>query len=435
MRTCFQISLLIFFNYFGLCDYLFSQVDRTENIVEEISIKEVSIEGIDKNDEQYLYNFIKTEKGDVVNLDLLEQDAQQLSRRTGIAQTTFKIDTLSETSANIRFIIKEQKTLLPQLGIGGIKNNFWWTVGLAEYNLLGREQVLLGYFLQNDGRANFKVYYENKRFKARNWGYAFDINHTSSIEPLYFPESTVFYIYSNSGAGMMGIKHFGFSHRLTFGGNYFRETYSKEKQTSPDNTEGPDFLRLNKLLLKSDFIIDKIKYNYFYRKGHFYNLKLQYVLTLEDESSFTSLSFEGRKYWRLNEKGNIALRLRAALATNRDSPFAPFVLDSRVNIRGVGNRVDRGTAQFVINLEYRHTVFHNNQWAAQVVGFSDWGTWRNPGGDLKELWEQDQFRHFVGGGARLINKKVLSFILRLDYGFDLWNPNQQGFVFGVDQYF
>jgi hypothetical protein len=123
------------------------------------------------------------------------------------------------------------------------------------------------------------------------------------------------------------------------------------------------------------------------------------------------------------------------MATNSDSPFAPFVLDSRVNIRGVGNRVDRGTAQLVLNLEYRQTLFHNEKYAAQLVAFADSGTWRNPGGTFKDLFDENQFRQFMGAGLRWINKKIFKSVIRVDYGIDIWNINQSGVVIGLGQYF
>jgi len=61
----------------------------------------------------------------------------------------------------------------------------------------------------------------------------------------------------------------------------------------------------------------------------------------------------------------------------------------------------------VLNLEYRHTVFHNDKFAGQVVTFLDFGTWRNPGAAFSQLFDSDQFREFIGVGIRFINKKVI----------------------------
>ena len=120
-----------------------------------------------------------------------------------------------------------------------------------------------------------------------------------------------------------------------------------------------------------------------------------------------------------------------------NSPFAPFVLDSQVNIRGSGNRIDRGTAQLILNLEYRHTVWmdRRERFAAQVVGFSDLGTWRNPGGELSDLVASENIRHFVGAGLRVLSLKAYNAALRVDYGVDVRNTKQRGVVLGFGQYF
>ena len=108
--------------------------------------------------------------------------------------------------------------------------------------------------------------------------------------------------------------------------------------------------------------------------------------------------------------------------------FAPFVIDSRLNIRGSGNRIDRGTGQVILNAEFRQSVFDVGNVAGQVVGFSDLGTWRNPGGDFADFVDRENFRHFIGLGVRLIYKRAFDAILRLDYGIDIYNSSQRGFV-------
>jgi outer membrane protein assembly factor BamA len=401
-----------------------------------LRIQSITLEGIKKNDEAYLRRFIKSTPDSLFDQTLAQEDIEQLRRRTGIANAELLLDTLDQETLAVRFKIREQITLLPQLGIGGIRNNFWWRAGIEEYNLFGRESVLLVNYLHNDGRPNFKIFFANPRIQGSDWGYGLDLNHAGSIEPLYFPESTVDFKYDNTGIGVLGFKNFGFNKRLSVGTNFFQEAYVKNNPNDFGTTEGPDQLQLNKLLFKVNYEINQVNYYYFYREGFQSQLFAQSVATFGERALFWSLTYEGKKFWRPYETGNIALRLRAAIATNTPSPFAPFVLDSNVNIRGVGNRVDRGTAQLVLNLEFRQTVFHLEGWAAQVITFSDWGTWRNPGGKLEEIFDSDQFRHFIGGGVRLINKKVFRSTLRLDYGFDLWNPEEQrGFVLGVGQYF
>ena len=70
-----------------------------------------------------------------------------------------------------------------------------------------------------------------------------------------------------------------------------------------------------------------------------------------------------------------------------------------------------------------------------MVAFSDFGTWRSPGGTLAEMVDPDSFEWFAGGGIRLIHKEIFNAILRIDYGVDVFYPRRNGFVIGVGQYF
>ena len=96
------------------------------------------------------------------------------------------------------------------------------------------------------------------------------------------------------------------------------------------------------------------------------------------------------------------------------------MIDSQFNIRGSGNRIDRGTAAVILNIEYRHTVLEKKRYAIQAVGFSDIGNWRSPGGNLGELSGFDNYRHFAGVGFRIINKRAFDSMLRVDFGIDLY---------------
>ncbi len=143
-------------------------------------------------------------------------------------------------------------------------------------------------------------------------------------------------------------------------------------------------------------------------------------------------------YKRVGEKGNWANRMRFGLSTNENSPFAPFALDNNVNLRGVGILVDRGTGVFVLNSEYRYTVYDKKWLAIQTNIFTDFGSWRNPGNELNDFFEKDNFRIFSGVGLRFISKKVYNATFRIDYGFkvlDNKNKSNGGLVFGIGQYF
>ena len=177
---------------------------------------------------------------------------------------------------------------------------------------------------------------------------------------------------------------------------------------------------------------------YQYVSGFRNQTNLQYISNdggqgfLDDAFVFIN-DFEYFK--RIGKRGNWASRLRSNFTTNVDSPFAPFALDSQINLRGVGNTVDRGTASVVINTEYRHTFLEKGWFVVQGNAFVDSGTWRTPGNDFSQLVDGSSLRFFPGLGIRFIHKRIFNAVIRLDYGFGIGNDSTNGLVFGIGQFF
>lgn len=403
----------------------------------DVVVKEVKFSGIEKLNLEFLKELIITQPGDLLNLSVLAEDESQLRRLSAVAITSHQIIPVTPDSSQVEVLIEvtERRTWLPVLGIGGIEDNFWFLLGLSEFNLAGRNQTLSAQFLLNDGLSNFQVYYQNRLIHGSKWGFSAEIKRAASREPLFFPEATVDYQYTNFGVGMNGIYSFSPNRHLSVGFQFFEENYLKLGPGTLDDLPGPNTLRPLKWLTNARYESNQINYDYFYLTGYQLNASLQWVITFGDPRHFTSLILEGSKYWRPMRTMNLAARVRFGISNNDPSPFVPFVLDSQFNLRGVGNRVDRGTAQLVVNLEYRQTVYTSGPWSSQMVLFSDLGTWRDPGGALGDLADPDQFRQFMGAGVRIIYNKFFQATLRLDYGVDIYDRQHRGFVLGMGQYF
>ena len=400
-------------------------------------VDQIEFLGIKKLNLGFLEQILMTQVGDTLDLEILAEDEAQLRRLSAVSTTQRQIILTRKDTNRVKIIfeITERRTCLPLIGIGGIKDNFWFLLGLSEFNLAGKNQTLSAQFLLNDGLPNFQVYYQNRRIRGSKWGFSAEIKRAASEEPLFFTEATVNYRYANFGVGINGIYSFSPSRHLSAGFQFFEEDYLKLGPGPLSDLPGPNRLRPLKWLTNARYQGNKINYDYFYLSGHQTSASLQWVITFGESQHFTSLILEGSKFWRPFKTGNVAARLRFGLSNNDPSPFVPFVLDSQFNLRGVGNRVDRGTAQLVLNLEYRQTIFAIGAWASQLVLFSDLGSWRDPGGSLNDLADKDQFRQFVGMGIRIINNKFFLATLRLDYGVDLYDGQQRGFVLGMGQYF
>lgn len=393
-----------------------------------------AFQGLKKTKVHYLLDILKPEIDSPTPLRKIQQDLITLKNLPSIAHASYTIDTLPNT-IHVTYHIEERKTALPIINFGGIKDNVWFSAGFIENNFRGRGDLLIAYYQNNNGRHAGQVFYRKPRIIGSDWGYSASIHKWSSQEPVFFAQGTVQYYYDNNGVGLSLLRNIGLRNRIELGGTYFIESYEKTSNQILENPPGPENFSIHKYLTKLQIKSTYLEYDFFYLSGFETILNYQHVLNFDDKSGFNSLQWQGRMFLRPSDRLNLAFRLKLAVSTNEDTPFAPFVADSHVNIRGIGNRIDRGTAQAVLNIEARYTVFHHQYWSSQIVAFADNGTWRNPGGSLRDIFDSSQFRQFVGLGFRVNYQKVFGATLRVDYGVDLYNVNQKGVVIGLGQYF
>jgi outer membrane protein assembly factor BamA len=426
MLLPFRAGLLIILLAITINNY----AQTTDSLV----INSITFEGLKKTKTTLLSSFLSNRIGTTTNAALLQSDAQQLSNLDIVAFAQYHVDT-TEQGLDIRYEVKEAFSLFPNINFGGIRGNFWYEVGITDFNFLGKGAQLTANYRNNDGRHNFNLYYKMPYLNNPRWGFSASLLKWASIEPLYFDPDQIFYDYDNWTVGATLIHHFSNIHHIEFGGSYFIESYQKNSRHAEEITPGPEAATRRKALAKAIYRFGQLNYHYYEINGFNNILNVQSVYDFDDHTPFFILINDSHFFQRTDMKGNFAARLRIGLSSNNDSPFAPFVLDSNINIRGSGNRIDRGTAAIILNLEYRQTIFDRKAFAAQAVGFSDTGTWRNPGGELSDLVDGANFRHFIGGGFRFIYKNAYNAIVRLDYGIDLYNFNERGFVIGLGQYF
>lgn len=399
-----------------------------------MTIDQLQFEGLKKTQSSFLLHFLKSRPGTSITEKSIQKDIQMLKNISGIGNANYRLDSTGKETKLI-YQIQEVKTLLPIVNFGGIKGNLWYQVGFTDINWRGKGQSLSGYYQNNDRRHSGQIFYKIPWYRGKPWGFSASLTKWSSREPVFFSEGTVNYDYDNNSIALSLIRHFGFYRNLELGGTFFIEKYTKSELQFLDTPPGPATFRQPKYLSKLEYSENFLNYHLFYLKGYSWRLAMQNVYNTVDKNWFNTVQFQGKSFKRFGHRGNLAMRLRLAISTNNETPFAPFVVDSHVNLRGVGNRIDRGTGQVVFNAEYRHTVYNSSRWAGQIVAFSDIGTWRNPGGNFSDLYDNENFRHFIGGGFRIIYQKVFGAILRVDYGFDVFNKNQNGIVIGLGQYF
>lgn len=398
------------------------------------TVTAVNINGATRTSVSFLENLIKVKSGSLLDSVALKEDVQRLKQLPSIANAIFSVETDSDDQKFVIYTVEEHFTLIPFANLYTSTNDeFAFKIGLQEYNLFGRNMILGGFYQRdifNSYGINLRVPY----IIRGNFGFALSYNNITTQEPVFINNNTADYRYNNKAFEILGLYNINNKNRIDFGINLFTEDYSYLTGATSPNV--PQELQVDKYLYKAIYYYENIKYDYHYRSGFGSTLNFQYVKSPNENLPEFLIGINDFVYFkRIGYRGNWANRLRLGIASNIDTPFAPFSVDNNINIRGVGNKIDRGTATLVFNTEYRYSFIDKDWFVLQGNFFVDSGTWRNPGGDFSDFTDSENLRIYPGIGFRFIHKRIFNAIFRIDYGYGVTKNASQGIVFGIGQYF
>lgn len=392
-------------------------------------ITNVEFTGLTKTKETFLRQYLVSKAGQAYDSLQLLNDRQRLLNLGILAEVETAVTSDSSNHITIFFSCREMINTLPVFALGKTDDTFWFKAGIQSLNLTGRGDKLFAYYQYYD-RHSFYLNYATDRIGDSRWGTTASLIKWATVEPLNSESGIVNYNYTNYTLYASVVRFLTFRETLDFGGGIFNERFEAQ-QIQPSELD--EIVQGSKLLSKLIFKSNHLNYRTFYVNGIYNQLNIEFIHSLDEARNFLTVFNDFRFFKQVGKRFNWANRLRTGIATNDDNPFAPFVLDSYLNIRGVGNRVDRGTGSVVINTELRYTLFDRKILAAQGVGFFDFGSWRQPGGSFSDFTKSENMRAFSGLGFRLIYKRAFDTMLRIDYGYD-YNKNA-GLVIGIGQYF
>lgn len=416
--------LVVVFLFIGFSFAIQSQEKRIENI---------TIKGAKKTNVSFLKNLIQSKAQQSLDSVQLEKDIILLKRLPAVSHAYFQVFHSRKNLYNVFISVEENFTIIPDINFWTTtQNRFAYKIGANEYNFLGRN-ITVGGFYQKNTFDSYGVNFSAPNLFSRKLGLSITHQNWKSEEPLYFENQSANYLYNNISLEILTLYELSFKHQFKVGVNFFKEKYQYLFGFTSPNV--PQELNLNKFLFKTVYTYDNLDYHYFLVNGFKSTFYGQLVKTADGKEKDFLIFWNDFFYFRnVYNKGNWANRLRVGLSTNNNSPFAPFALDNNVNIRGVGIIIDRGTGTIVYNTEYRQTLIDKSWYALQANAFLDAGSWRTPGGNFKDFITAENMEIFSGIGLRFIHKKIFNAVFRIDYGVSLRN-NTKGIVFGLGQYF
>lgn len=404
-------------------------------LAQQQTVQEIEIVNAKKMNKPFILKIMKTKVGDLFDSVKLNKDLLFLNRLNGILKVEYENLPIDSGSCKISLDITENFTLIPILNIGTTDLSGFYRIGIQEYNLKGKN-ANLGAFYQYNEFHSFGINYSDPYFFSTKFGIESNVQSFTSREPIFFNNQRATYKYSNTSVELLTRYQVNFKSSFKLGLTFFNENYNYlDGATDPSI---PQSLKAKKLLFKLEHQFSNLRYEYFLLNGITNSLNFQYVTADNKFEDKFLIGVNDFSYFKIvNGKGNFATRFRVGLASNRNSPFAPFVVDNNVNIRGVGNLIDRGTGTLVLNSEYRYVLYQKKKFVLQSNVFVDAGSFRKPGGELSDFYQNRNLKLYPGLGIRFIHKTIFNAVFRIDYGYGVINNERRnsGIVFGVGQYF
>ncbi|KAA5828056.1 outer membrane protein assembly factor [Algibacter amylolyticus] len=416
-----QLVLLIILGFVSLGIY-----------AQELLVQDLKVQGNKRLKTTFIKSISTIKAGAALDSAVIKQDIIRLKRLPSVAHVYFQVFPAEDNQYNVFYNIEENFTLIPSANIYTTNDDeFAYRLGLYEFNLLGRS-IAFGAFYQKDIYSSYALNFRAPFLFSNKAGLAVNLQDLTTQEPVFFQDETANYKYRNKSIEALGLYQFNFTNRLELGFNYFVEDYKFKGENVNNRPE----LNVNKWLVKGIYEYNNLDYCYQYISGFKSQFNFQYVTSTNDMLTDFFIGWNDFfLFKRVGEKGNWANRLRMGLATNNETPFAPFSVDNNLNVRGVGNTIDRGTGVIVLNTEYRQTLFEKDWFVLQGNAFVDAGSWRNPGGEVNDFTNSENVKVYPGLGLRFMHKKIYNAIFRIDYGYGISKNATKGFVFGIGQYF
>ncbi len=397
-------------------------------------VADLKIQGNKRLKSSFIKNISTIKAGEKLDTLVIEQDIKRLKRLPSISHAYYQVFHSEDGQYNVFYNIEENFTLIPSANIYTTNNDeFAYRLGLHEFNLFGRN-IGFGGFYQKDIYSSYAINFRAPYLFSNKLGLAVNFQDLTTQEPVFFDGTTADYKYNNQSIEVLGLYEFNFNNKIELGINYFVEDYAYKFGAT--NPMVPQELNVHKWLLKSIYEYNNLDYSYQYVSGVKNQFNFQYVTSTDDALPDFFIAWNDFFYFkRFGSRSNWANRLRLGLSKNDKTPFAPFSVDNNLNVRGVGNTIDRGTGVIVLNTEFRHTIYEKNWFVLQGNAFVDAGSWRNPGGDFGDFSKNENIKVYPGLGLRFIHKKIYNAIFRIDYGHGITKNATKGFVFGIGQYF
>lgn len=221
-------------------------------------VENIDFKGVKKMDVKFMIRFIETKINASLDSLKLDNDVDALTRLNGISKVTYQISDSKSNNYDVIFTIVEDFSIIPNLLLWTTDFGNAFRVGLYDYNFLGRNNTVGGFY-QRNGVSSFGFNYAAPFLFSTKFGLEASFQKLGSIEPVFFDKKSANYQYFNTAIELLAAYRINYRNSFKVGFSVFKEEYTYlNGATSPSV---PQNLLVDKRLFKSNYLYDNLKYD------------------------------------------------------------------------------------------------------------------------------------------------------------------------------
>jgi outer membrane protein assembly factor BamA len=194
-------------------------------LLAQVKIDSVIYKGLKRTDVQFIRKISDIKKEQFYDSLKIENDLRFIRRLPSVSfvKAELKKDTLSNKNI-LEKTFKENITLIPTFQVWSAVNQTAFRIGLAEFNFLGANKQLGGFY-QYNGYHSGSIAFEDPFLFSKKSGIEARLQQITTVEPVFFNRKKTDYLYTITSVEWVYLYQPNVTHRFQVSATLFQEKY------------------------------------------------------------------------------------------------------------------------------------------------------------------------------------------------------------------
>ena len=403
------------------------------------TITDIEIQGLTRTKKKVVLRELLFKIGDKYSLSALTQSVQRLRNLRIFASVDWQTQDIDDQRIRIILKLQERWTLIPIVKFTEGGDTKYYVLGVYNVNSFGRYFESGAQFESWNNQPGGVLWFREPRFMGHRLLLGGDLWSVKRPRPLYQADGREqgSYVSLRKRANLFLDKELKQGLVLGLGLEIIEDRIIASEEEPLLNTDIKSHLdgfKPNRnFLLSFRSSLGKIDHENELQSGKAVEVYAANAnRSLYSDDTFYKVDIDGKAFWRIKKRDNLALRLKFG-ATNSEKLPNYYFLGGFENVRGYLDGQIRARKFWQSNFEYRRSFTNRSWYYLQGLVFADAMQAVRPDTSLEQR-NNDIFSS-LGIGMRIGSPKIYRFNLRMDLALVTSHPATSRFSVGVQQFF